>query len=479
MYTRRQALGATTRLAILAALPRWLSATAPGPGDFESRRPPPSQRKFVSPGVDEAIARVKPLIGDRELGWMFENCFPNTLDTTVSFSSRDGRPDSYVVTGDIDAMWLRDSSAQVWPYLALARDDGALRTMIAGLIRRQAECIQLDPYANAYWRNPASTARLQWSEHDLTDMKPGVAERKWEIDSLCHPIRLAHGFWRQTGDTAPFREEFWQAMRTVVATFRIQQRKDEPGPYHFQRPSEIATETQFLGGYGNPTRKIGLIHSMFRPSDDACLLPFLIPSNLFAAVSLRQLARMADAIAHDTTLATDADSLAREVQAAARRFGVIGVGGSAVWAYEADGYGNQLFMDDANTPSLTSLAYLGVCANNDPLFRRTRAAAWSERNPYFFRGASWAGIGSPHTGLRMIWPMSHLMRALTSQDDAEIVGCLRAIRATHAGTGFIHEAVDQDNPAQYTRSWFSWANSLFGELVMNLAKWKPALLRDA
>jgi meiotically up-regulated gene 157 (Mug157) protein len=149
-----------------------------------------------------------------------------------------------------------------------------------------------------------------------------------------------------------------------------------------------------------------------------------------------------------------------------------------VWAYEVDGYGTQLFMDDANTPSLISLAYLGVCEYDDDLYRHTRLAAWSTRNPYFFRGTAGEGIGSPHSGLRMIWPMSQLMRALTSRDDAEIVGCLRAILATHGGTGFIHESFDQDDPTRFTRSWFAWANSLFGELVLWLAQRKPALLQN-
>jgi meiotically up-regulated gene 157 (Mug157) protein len=215
MPTRREVLSAATGLAALAAQPAWLRAMTPGT-DLDSRRPPLSERKFTSRGVEEAIRRIKPLIGDPELAWMFENCLPNTLDTTVFFSQQDGRPDTYVTTGDIDAMWLRDSSAQVWPYLWLARDDEPLRTMIAGLIGRQARCIQLDPYANAYWRDLESTARLKWSVNDSTEMKPGVAERKWEIDSLCHPVRLAHGFWRNTGDTTPFGEEFWKAMRTVV-----------------------------------------------------------------------------------------------------------------------------------------------------------------------------------------------------------------------------------------------------------------------
>ena len=160
MPTRREVIGAATGFAALAAEPAWLRAVIRSTGDLESRRPLLSERKFTSRRVEEAITRIKPLIGDPELAWMFENCLPNTLDTTVFFSEQEGRPDTYVITGDIDAMWLRDSSAQVWPYIQFARDDEALRRMIAGLICRQAHCIQLDPYANAYWRDLASTARL-------------------------------------------------------------------------------------------------------------------------------------------------------------------------------------------------------------------------------------------------------------------------------------------------------------------------------
>ena len=187
---------------------------------------------------------------------------------------------------------------------------------------------------------------------------------------------------------------------------------------------------------------------------------------------------MANTIAHDSTLANDADALARKVETAAHLFGVIRNRGSSLWAYEVDGYGTQLFMDDANAPNLVSLPYLGVCDCSDPLYRRTRAAVWGPRNPYFFHGAAGEGIGSPHSGLRMIWPMSQLLRALTSRNDAEIVGCLRAVKATHGGTGFIHESFDQDDPTHYTRSWFAWANSLFGELIVWLARCKPALLRN-
>ena len=225
MPTRRQFLRTGAALGAAGVL---------GAAGFVSQRPAQAKRKFVSTAVERTIARVKAQIADPELAWLFENCFPNTLDTTVQFRMDGGKPDTFVITGDIDAMWLRDSSAQVWPYLPLAKEDADLRRMIAGLIRRQAACILIDPYANAFLPN-AQAQPLSWAVHDSTDHKPGVGERKWEIDSLCYPIRLAHGYWQNTGDSAPFDEQWARAMRLVVATFREQQRKNGPGPYHFQR----------------------------------------------------------------------------------------------------------------------------------------------------------------------------------------------------------------------------------------------------
>jgi meiotically up-regulated gene 157 (Mug157) protein len=104
--------------------------------------------------------------------------------------------------------------------------------------------------------------------------------------------------------------------------------------------------------------------------------------------------------------------------------------------------------------------------------------AWSTSNPYFFKGSAAEGIGGPHVGLDMIWPMSIIMCALTSTDQEEIRQCLRWLKTTHADTGFIHEAFNKDNPAQFTRSWFAWANSLFGELIVKLSRERPSLLRN-
>jgi uncharacterized protein len=436
------------------------------------------QRRFVSHAVEETISRVKAEIGDPELAWMFENCYPNTLDTTVQFSETAGRPDTFIITGDIDAMWLRDSACQVWPYVPLAKNDNDLQRMFRGLIARQARCILIDPYANAFLPDAKGKKALEWAVSDLTEMRPGVAERKWEVDSLCYCIRLAHGYWQATGDLAPFDQEWATMMRLVVATFREQQRKTGPGPYHFQRRTEVPTDTQALGGFGNPARPVGMIYSMFRPSDDACLYSFYVPSNLFAVVSLRRLAQMAVEIFKDDGFADECRALASEAEAALAKYGRNkDRDGAEVWAFEVDGYGNQLFMDDANIPGLLSLPYLECCDAKDPVYQRTRRLVLSEDNPYFFKGTAAEGIGGPHEGLNMIWPMALIAQALTSIDDAEIRQCLHWLKTTHAGTGFMHESFDKDNPAKFTRAWFAWANTLFGELMVKLSQERPNLLK--
>jgi len=456
-----------------------MSLTISAMEGFVSKRPPEAQRKFVSPAVEELIVRVKAKISDTELAWMFENCYPNTLDTTVQVGSAGGKADTFVITGDIDAMWLRDSVCQVWPYLPLAKDDKKLQRMFQGLVGRQARCILIDPYANAFLPDPKSTKALEWAVADATEMRPGVAERKWEVDSLCYCIRLAHGYWRATGAVTPFDAEWVEAMHAVVRTFREQQRKNSPGPYRFQRKTEVPTDTQALGGFGNPARPVGMIYSMFRPSDDACTYSFYIPSNLFAAVSLRQLAKMSTEIWKEDEFARECNALANEVEDAVQRYGKIpGRNGGEIWAFEVDGYGNQLFMDDANIPGLLSLPYLGCCDVHDAVYQRTRRLVLSADNPYFFKGSAAQGIGGPHEGLNMIWPMALIAQAMTSSGDTEIRQCLHWLKTTHAGTGFMHESFDKDNPAKYTRAWFAWANALFGELIVRLSQERPSLLQS-
>ncbi|HTV13295.1 MAG TPA: glycoside hydrolase family 125 protein, partial [Acidobacteriaceae bacterium] len=244
-------------------LPRAVRAADKAAPELNRERPKPEDRKFRSEAVEQYIAEVRTRIGDPELARLFTNCFPNTLDTTVEAGSFEGKPDTVVITGDIPAMWQRDSSAQVWPYLDLARKDGRLRTMLEGLIRRQTRNILIDPYANAFMAD-LNAPPLDWSLHDRTDMKPGVGERKYELDSLCYPIRLAHGYWKRAGGTQPFDAQWHDAMRLVLHTMRQQQRKHGPGPYHFQRAALNPTDTLDDNGYGNPVKPVGLIASGFR-----------------------------------------------------------------------------------------------------------------------------------------------------------------------------------------------------------------------
>jgi len=472
--TRRDLLRGGVAASVTAALPARLAASS---WNISQGRPAPAERKFSSPAIEAVIGRVKKQIPDPVLAKMFERCFPNTLDTTVFPGTYDGHPDTFVITGDIDAMWQRDSSAQVHPYLPYARQDPKLARLLQGVVRRQVRNILIDPYANAFVRSP-SDPPLKWAVHDRTKMQPGVGERKWEIDSLCYTLRLAHGYWRATGDTSPFDAQWKQAAEAIVRTFRQQQRLAGHGPYSFQRLSTNPLDTVALGGYGNPARPVGMIFSMFRPSDDSCTYPLFVPANLFAIRALTQLQELASAVsAHQ--LANDCEALLRTVRPAVQQYArVRHQRFGEIWAYEVDGYGNQHLMDDANAPSLLSLPYLGCCGVQDPLYQRTRKFVLSRANPYFFEGSAASGVGSPHTGLGSIWPMAIIMRALTSTDDREIVQCVKWLRDTTAGTDFMHESFDANNPAKFTRVWFAWANTLFGELILQLADRKPALLRQ-
>ena len=432
---------------------------------YQCNRPAVKDRLFTSKAVEAEIKRVKQLLTNPKLAWMFENCFPNTLDTTVHYRERDGKPDTFVYTGDIHAMWLRDSGAQVWPYVQLANQDPELKRMLEGVIRRQFLCINIDPYANAYNDGPTGG---DWMS-DNTDMKPELHERKWEIDSLCYPLRLAYQYWKVTGDASIFDADWIQAITNILKTFKEQQRKDGNGPYHFTRKTERALDTLNNDGLGAPVNPVGLIVSSFRPSDDATTFQFLVPSNFFAVTSLRKAAEILTEVNGDKKLAGECTALADEVEAALKKYAVYQHPEfGPIYAFEVDGFGNHMLMDDANVPSLLAMPYLGNVDIDDPIYQNTRRFVWSESNPYFFKGTAGEGIGGPHVGYDMIWPMSIMMKAFTSQDDEEIKWCIRSLMDTDAGTGFMHESFHKDNPAKFTRAWFAWQNTLFGELILKL-----------
>lgn len=472
MTTRRNFIKKTAvGLTALAVNPAWAASPVregAAKNKFVSNRPAPNARHFTSKGVEQTIARIKPKIKDPKLAWMFENCLPNTLDTTVNFSMKNGKPDTFVITGDIDAMWLRDSSAQVWPYLPLTKSDTELKQLIAGVINRQTQCILIDPYANAFYAEPNPDG--DWKD-DRTKMSPMLHERKWEIDSLCYPVRLAYNYWKTTGDTSVFDADWKKAMGLVIQTFKEQQRKEGLGPYKFQRETERQLDTVNNDGYGNPVKPVGLIVSTFRPSDDATTFQFLVPSNFFAVTSLKQISEIAGKVVGDNALAAESKALADEVSEALQKYAVVEHPKyGKVYAFEVDGFGNTYFMDDSNIPSLLALPYLEGVPKNDSIYQNTRKLVWSDDNPYFFKGSAGEGIGGPHIGYDMVWPMSIIMRAQTSSNDDEIRDCLRMLRDTDGDTGFMHESFHKDDPTNFTRSWFAWVNTLFGELIMDLER---------
>ncbi|GGC61296.1 meiotically up-regulated protein [Pedobacter quisquiliarum] len=443
--------------------------------DFPVVRVAASERHFRSKAVDAAIKTFQSKVKNPELTWLFENCFPNTLDTTVYYKEVAGRPDTYVITGDIDAMWLRDSSAQVWPYLQFVNEDKPLKNLIAGVINHQTKSILKDPYANAFYGDPQKVG--EWKT-DHTQMSPGVHERKWEIDSLCYPIRLAFHYWKKTGDKAPFDVEWKKSIAAILKTFKEQQRKENRGPYKFQRQTPHPTDTLPMGGYGFPVKPVGLIVSSFRPSDDATIFPFLIPSNFFAVVSLKQAAEMVTALHNDNALSTELLALAKEVETAIQQHGVVTHPKyGKIYAFEVDGFGGAYMMDDSNVPSLLSLPYLGAVDKNDPIYQNTRKFVLSADNPYYFIGKAAEGIGGPHAGQDMIWPMSLSIRALTSTDKDEIKYCIDTLKKTHGGKGFMHESFHKDDPNNFTRAWFAWSNTLFGELLWRTYHEMPELLK--
>ena len=438
------------------------------PEQYADQRPAAEERLFCSEAVEQEIARVCGLLTNERLRWMFANCFPNTLDTTVHYrEDEEGNPDTYVYTGDIPAMWLRDSGAQVWPYVQLCGNDPALRKMIAGVIRRQFRLINIDPYANAFNDGPTGAGEDVGYPGHVQD--PWVFERKWEIDSHCYPIRLAHHYWKTTGDESVFDAEWVAAMRNILATLRDQQMKEGPGDYTFLRVTDRQLDTRCHVGRGNPVKPVGLISSAFRPSDDATTFGFLVPSNFMAVSSLRKAAEILSTVNGEQELAAGCTALADEVAAALQQYAVVEhpVYGK-IYAFEVDGFGSVQLMDDANVPSLLAMPYLGDVERTDPVYENTRRFVWSTDNPYFWRGPAGEGIGGPHIGVEMIWPMSNMMRAFTSTDDAEIRDCIIALMTTDAGTGFMHESFSRHDAADFTRAWFAWQNTLFGELILKL-----------
>lgn len=412
--------------------------------------------------IEHAIERVKEKLGqDSKIAKMFEKCISNTLQTTIKVKEVGT---VFVITGDIPAMWLRDSACQLRPFLMFAKDEPELTELICGLIKKQMMCIQLDPYANAFNEHGDGAC---W-DHDKTDMKPELWERKYEIDSLCYPVQLSYLLWKNADCTAHFTEEWLEAVRTILKVFRTEQDHENKSSYSFERANCTFTDTLSRDGKGALVKSnTGLIWSGFRPSDDACVYGYLIPSNMLAAVILENIAEIADKVYGEKELAKEAGDFAKEVRNAIETMAVLPAQEKEYYAYEVDGFGQYLVMDDANLPSLLAMPYFGYCSNKDERYLNTRQVVLSDQNPYYFKGKCAEGIGSPHTWTRYIWPMALSIQGLTSDSMEEKRKLLETIANTDADTCLTHESFHVDDPAQFTRPWFSWSNSVFCELVLD------------
>lgn len=411
--------------------------------------------------VQDVMANAESRLAHRpKLLRLFRNCYPNTLATTTK-RMEDGT--TFVITGDIPAMWLRDSVEQVMPYVHLAKDDRDLQTVIGGLIRRHMTCIAVDPYANAF---NESANDWHWNADDRTDMSPWVWERKFELDSICFSMKLAYLYWKHTGLADIFDAGFKTAMRLTVDLWKTEQRHAERSPYRFTRDNGIPGDSLELDGLGMPVNVTGMVWSGFRPSDDACDFHFHVPSNMFAVVTLRRMQEIARYVFRDEPFVREMERLEAEIDRGIRLYGIYRHPEfGPIYAYETDGFGNYCLMDDAGTPGLLSIPYIGYVSADDPIYRNTRKFALSQANPFYYEGKAARGIGSPHTPPGYVWHMALSMQGLTATDPAEKAVLLDMLEATDADTGYMHEGFHADDPFQFTRKWFAWSNSLFSIFV--------------
>jgi len=333
---------------------------------------------------------------------------------------------TYVSTGDIDAMWLRDSSVQAMSRL---HQQGLVR----GVIARQERLIAIDPYANAFHRDY------------------GVAERKFELDSLCYPVRLAQQYVQATNDTSVYDRQFYAELHIILRTILVEQHHKSRSNYHRnERPIKD---------------DIGLVWSAYRPSDDPQTFNYNIPENMFAATTLRDMAQLFSKQYHDESSAHKATFAAERIEQAIESRAIFSTKRGHIYAYEIDGLGAGKFMDDANVPSLLSVPLLGY-GYNAKAYAATRAFVLSPANPYYFRGRFASGVGSQHTPSNFVWPMSLIMEYRTAANSTEKGRIVRELALSNSGDGALHESFDVNDPHRYTRPKFGWVNALFEQTFL-------------
>jgi len=449
--------------------------------ELPDQRPALNKRTFTSSVIDNVIDELVGLFKDPDIARIFSNCWPNTLDTTVAaYDFTDPlNLDSFIITGDIYALWLRDSQNQVQAYIPYAMNDTNLTNLIQGLIQRQANSILLDPYANAF--NYNASGQGHQDDERKPPMEPYIFEGKYELDSLMSFVKVSYWHYRYSGDKAlkQFANDNWLAAVALVLktvnTMQIDDGQADNPPYKFERLADSALDTLPLSGRGFPVKPFGLSKQLFRPSDDAVMHGYNLPGNMMACVELKHMSELLQVIGEEK-LKSEADKIGSEICGAIDEVLKISQKLDTVIPYEVDGYGGTIFMDDANVPSLLSIPILGFMSNSHSIYKKTRSTVFSLQNPYFYKGVSGYGIGGPHEGRNYAWPMSLVVAAMTSNNDEEITELLNILKTTTANTGLMHEAFNVHDASDFTRSWFAWANGLFGELILQLIVTKPQLL---
>ena len=390
----------------------------------------------------------------------FIKCFFNTLETTCKFQE-DGSV--FVITGDIPAMWLRDSAAQVMQYLYYV-DDLEVQSLIKGVLKRQFQMILIDSYSNAFMLD--ETYKSEWDGMVTSDYLPKIVwERKFEVDSLCYPLFLLSKYFDKTGDKEVLDELFVKAFDKILETFEKERKHSERSTYffHFYREEDGDTED---AGDNDPKTEKGLIWSGFRPSDDLCKYPYHIPDNMFVVSVLCKMQWIFKNQLNDTIRAERCKELSEGLRKLIEKYGIVETEYGKGYVSETDCLGNYTLADDANIPSLLSLPYLEYPYLNEEIYQNTRKRVLSKDNMYYYEGKILKGIGSPHTPANRVWPLAVAMQGITSKCKEEIKDCYKMLISSDNGTGYMHESIDVDDPSIFSRPWFAWANSLFAYFVL-------------
>jgi len=459
-------------------------------------RPPIEKRTFNSIEVNNYIESLGSKFKDKILYKIFLNCYPNTLDTTVDYNPE--KNETFIITGDIKAMWLRDSSLQIYPYLKHCSKDKNLSNMIKGLFKKQILYILFDPYANAFNKVPLKSpwsTDITYKRDNLGNfenaMNPYLWERKYELDSLMFPLFSMSTYYQLTKDFSVFNlPNFFEMLNRIISLIKKEKRgtdeeNENEGPeYSFQRIIAEPFDSLHFGR-GNPCKTCGLIKTSFRNSDDSALFPYNIPENCLLVSTFKLLKECFNDEFMDKQLKikfesvqNDVDDIINTVEKAIYEYGVITdtKNGEKYFAFEVDGYGNYYFMDEPGYPNLISLPFFKFCSSSNEIYINTRKRILSERNPYFIKGKCGIGCSSSHSYRRYIWPLFTIMQGLTSNDEEEIKNCLKMLVQSAGDKYFIHESYDVDDANKFTREWFAWANSFFGVFIDDIIQKYPKLV---